>query len=92
MKIIKGLLLNNRKDVADIFIKPSIIQRINFDDDVTISKSLSLEGSKDGALAKVEVGGKYNFNNVWSAVANASYTFSSDYKDIAADLQLRYKF
>lgn len=92
VKVVKDLILKNDKSIARIFIKPSLIHRFNFEEDVNVGDNLTLAGSKDETLAEFEIGGEYEFGNNLSAMASASYMFSSNYENIATDLLLKYKF
>ncbi len=78
--------------LAQIYVKPSIIQTFNSEQDVRFSDGLTLEGTKDRTLGNMEVGANYQLTDHWAIGANADYTFGDEYNEWSASFDLTYNF
>lgn len=73
-----------------VYIKPSIIQTITADDNVNISKMNELATYHDQALARIEVGGSYRFNDSIYGYSWGNYTYGSSYDSLSAGIGISY--
>ncbi len=87
-----GVKLEKRMETAKVYVKPSVIRTFTNDDAVRITGLNKLGTYDDGTLGRIEIGGRYGFNERLSAYGWANYTFGSDYDATAVGLGLNYAF
>lgn len=88
-----GARLDKQFDQGKIYVKPSLIQTFTDGDEVQISgMNHKYDTYKDQTLGRIEVGGRYGFNDNWSGYAWANYTFGSSYDATAGGLGISYSW
>ncbi len=74
------------------YIKPSVIQTLTEDDEVSITGLNEIDTYHDQTLGRIEIGGNYGFNDNWSAYGWANYTFGSSYDATALGAGVNYSW
>ncbi len=87
-----GVKLEKQFEMAKVYVKPSVIETFTSDDTVRITGLNKLGTYDDSTLGRIEIGGRYGFNERLSAYCWANYTFGSDYDATAVGLGLNYAF
>lgn len=77
---------------SKLYIKPSVIQTLNFGNEVTITHLNTVDTIDDQTLGRIEVGGRYALDNRMSLYGYVNYTTGTDYDDIAAGLGFNYRW
>ena len=84
--------MERKLENGKVYVKPSVIQTLTKDDNVSISSLKEIGTYKDGTLGRVEIGGNYNFNNSLSGYGWVNYTYGSDYNATALGVGLNYSW
>ena len=87
-----ALSLERKLENGKVYVKPSVIQTLTKDDNVSISGLNKIDTYKDGTLGRVEIGGNYNFNNSLSGYGWVNYTYGSNYNATALGVGLNYSW
>ena len=87
-----ALSLERKLENGKVYVKPSVIQTLTKDDNVSISSLKEIGTYKDGTLGRVEIGGNYNFNNSLSGYGWINYTYGSNYNATALGVGLNYSW
>ena len=91
LEIEVGAKLEKQMFRGDVYVKPSVIQTITNGDTAFVSGLGKIDGTyEDQTLFRIEVGGRYDFNESTYGYAWANYTVGSEYDAIAAGLGLNY--
>ena len=77
---------------SKVYIKPSIIQTVNFGNEVKITHLGKVDSLDDQTLGRIELGGRYALDGKMSLYGYVNYTTGSDYDDIAAGLGFNYRW
>lgn len=77
---------------SKVYVKPSIVQTINFGNEVKITHLGKVDTLDDQTLGRIEVGGRYAVDGKMSLYGYVNYTTGSDYDDIAAGLGFSYRW
>ncbi len=77
---------------SKVYVKPSIVQTINFGNEVTITHLGKVDTLDDQTLGRIEVGGRYAVGGKMSLYGYVNYTTGSDYDDIAVGLGFSYRW
>ncbi len=77
---------------SKFYIKPSVIQTINFGNEVKISTLGEADTLDDQTLGRIELGGRYALDAKMNMYGYVNYTTGSDYDDIAAGLGFSYRW
>ena len=80
------------ESIANVYVKPSVVQTIVDGEDVNITGLGDVEALDDATLGRIEIGGRYGFTTNLSAYGWANYTFGSDYDATTFGLGLNYAF
>ena len=80
------------ESIANVYVKPSVVQTIVDGENVSISGLGNVETLDDATLGRIEIGGRYGFTTSLSAYGWANYTFGSDYDATTFGLGLNYAF
>lgn len=81
--------------LAGVYVRPSVVQTLTNDSEakvVGVMDSSKADGYHDQTLGRLEIGGKYFWDNGLSAYGWANYTFGSSYDAAAFGLGLNYAF
>lgn len=88
-----GARLEKQFDDAKVYVKPSVIQTFTDGDSVRISGiNDKLDTYKDQTLGRVEIGGRYGFDDNLSGYVWANYTFGSSYDATAGGFGFSYSW
>ena len=87
-----GLSLSKNFENGKAYIKPSVIQTLTEDDEVSITGLNEIDTYHDQTLGRIEIGGNYGFNDNWSAYGWANYTFGSSYDATALGAGVNYSW
>ena len=90
VKLTKVLKTDN--GMANIYVKPSVVQTIVDGDEVNITGLGKVNTLDDETLGRIELGGRWGFTDQLSAYGWANYTFGSDYDATTVGLGLNYAF
>lgn len=77
---------------SKVYVKPSIIQTVNFGNEVKITHLGKVDSLDDQTLGRIELGGRYALDGKMSLYGYVNYTTGSDYDDIAAGLGFNYRW
>ena len=77
---------------SKVYFKPSIIQTVNFGNEVKITHLGKVDSLDDQTLGRIELGGRYALDGKMSLYGYVNYTTGSDYDDIAAGLGFNYRW
>ncbi len=77
---------------SKLYIKPSVIQTVNFGNEVKITHLGTVDTLEDQTLGRIELGGRYALDNKMSLFGYINYTTGSDYNDVAAGLGFNYRW
>ena len=77
---------------SKLYIKPSVIQTINFGNDVTITHLGEVDSLDDQTLGRIELGGRYAVDDKMNLYGYVNYTMGSDYDDMTAGLGFMYRW
>ena len=77
---------------SKVYVKPSIVQTINFGNEVKITHLGTVDTLDDQTLGRIELGGRYAVDGKMSLYGYVNYTTGSDYDDIAAGLGFSYRW
>lgn len=77
---------------AKWYIKPSVIKTFAGNDKVRISGLENVRSLDDNTLGRISGGITYYISDRLNLYGNAGYTFGDDYKNISADVGLKYAF
>ena len=80
------------ESIANVYVKPSVVQTIVDGDEVSITGLSDVEALDDATLGRIEISGRYGFTTNLSAYGWANYTFGSDYDATTFGLGLNYAF
>ena len=83
-------VLKTDDGLANVYLKPSIVQTFVDGDEVNITGLGKVNTLDNDTLGRVELGGRYGFNDQLSAYGWANYTFGSDYDATTFGLGLNY--
>ena len=81
----------NRRDIAKLFVKPSVIQNIG-SGDVNITSLGSVNGVEDQTLIRGEAGMSIVGNNGFSGFASIGHSFGCDYRATDFNLGVGYSW
>ena len=87
-----AMSLERKIENGKVYVRPSVIQTITRDDNVSISRLKEIATYKDGTLGRIEIGGNYNFNNSLSGYGWINYTCGSNYNATALGVGLNYNW
>jgi outer membrane autotransporter protein len=73
-----------------VYAKPSVVQTYVKGDEINITKLGKVDTLDNQTLGRMEIGGKYGFEDNWSVYGWANYTFGSDYKASSVGLGVNY--
>ena len=90
VKIEKSWIFN-RRDIAKLFVKPSVIQNIG-SGDVNITSLGSVNGVEDQTLIRGEAGMSIVGNNGFSGFASIGHSFGCDYRATDFNLGVGYSW
>ena len=76
--------------IAKLYVKPSVIQVLNGDNRVVISGLKKSGAMDDATLGRMELGGRYGFDDHLSAYGWTNYTFGSDYDAFSVGAGISY--
>ncbi len=85
-----GIKLEKQIDTAKIYVKPSVIHTLTDDDKVKISGYGKADTYHDQTLGRIELGGRYGFNDAVSGYGWTNYTFGSGYDNVTLGAGLSY--
>ncbi len=85
-----GIKLEKQIDTAKIYVKPSVIHTLTDDDEVKISGYGKADTYHDQTLGRIELGGRYGFNDAVSGYGWTNYTFGSGYDNVTLGAGLSY--
>lgn len=77
---------------AKWYIKPSVIKTFAGNDKVRISGLENVHSLDDNTLGRISGGITYYISDRLNLYGNAGYTFGDDYKNISADVGLKFAF
>lgn len=77
---------------SKLYIKPSIIQTINFGNEVKITHLGEVDSLDDQTLGRIELGGRYAVDDKMNLYGYVNYTMGSDYDDMTAGLGFMYRW
>lgn len=77
---------------AKVYIKPSVVWVETKGSNVSITGLHNVSSYDEGALGRVELGGRYGFSDALSAYGWASYSFGSDYNAASFGAGLNYSW
>lgn len=75
-----------------LYVKPSVVQTLNFGNEVKITHLGKVDSLDDQTLGRIEVGGRVALDSKMSLFGYVNYTTGSDYDDIAAALGFSYRW
>ncbi len=84
--------INHVYGFSKIYIKPSVIQTLNFGNEVKITHLNTVDTVDDQTLGRIEIGGRYALDNKMSLYGYVNYTTGTDYDDVAAGLGFNYRW
>ncbi len=88
-------IFNMDEGLAGVYVEPSIVQTLTNDSETKVTGILDAskaDGYHDQTLGRLEIGGKYFWDNGLSAFGWANYTFGSSYDATAFGLGINYAF
>ena len=76
---------------ARIYVKPSIIQSFS-NANMNVNGLDTIDSLNNNTFGKLEIGGSFDLNNVWSGFAEVSHTIGDDYKDTSLNVGVKYNW
>lgn len=77
---------------SKIYVKPSIVQTVNFGNEIKITHVGKVDALDNQTLGRIEIGGRMALDSKMSLYSYANYTAGSDYNDIGAGLGFSYRW
>ncbi|MBP5399592.1 MAG: autotransporter domain-containing protein, partial [Alphaproteobacteria bacterium] len=87
-----GAKLEKQWAESKVYVKPSIIRTMTHSDVVKISGMNKVNTYNDDTMVRLEIGGRYNFNDDFYGYAWVNYTYSNYYDSLSLGAGLNYSW